>query len=206
MNPFSARAKPLLVLVLGVLLSACATVGPPGGGGAQSAWSARRAALAAMADWELRGRIALRTAQGAWQARLIWRQHRDRYEIDVLSVFGQRLARLSGGPAGAELRLPRGRSYHAADAEGLMRARLGWTLPVAGLRHWVLGLPAPDLTARRTLDTEGRLLSLEQGGWAIAYRRYRMADGLALPGQVTLERDAVRLRLVVDQWRIAERG
>ncbi|MFQ5488633.1 MAG: lipoprotein insertase outer membrane protein LolB [Gammaproteobacteria bacterium] len=196
----------LLPLLLGTLLSACATVGPAGGDGAQLAWARHRASLGAMENWDLQGRIAVRTAQEAWQARLVWRQRRERFEIDVLSVFGQRLAQLSGGPGGVELRLSRGRRFRARDAAGLLQEQLGWSLPVAGLRHWVLGLPAPGAVAQRTLDGDGRLLALVQQGWTIGYRRYRSTDGRDLPGQVILQRDDLRLRLVVDRWGIGGRG
>lgn len=200
-------AKFLLTLIAAVLLSACATPGPPAGDdAAQLAWSRHRASLGGMVNWGLQGRIAVTTTQDAWQARLIWRQHRERFEIDVLSVFGQRLAQLSGRPGGVELRLPRGQRYQAQDAAGLLQDQLGWSLPVAGLRHWVRGLPAPGVVAHRTLDGEGRLLALEQQGWSIGYRRYRAADGRDLPGQVILKRDDLRLRLVVDRWDIGGRG
>ncbi len=195
------------MLLLAALLSACATVSPTGeDAAARLAWSRHRASLAAMENWDLQGRIAVRTAQDSWQARLVWRQRRERFEVDVLSVFGQRLAQLSGGPTGVELRLSRGRRYQARDAAGLLQAQLGWSLPVAGLRHWVLGLPAPGAVAQRTLDGEGRLLALVQQGWTIGYRRYRNTAGRDLPGQVILTHDDLRLRLVVDRWDIGGRG
>ncbi len=201
------QPRRLLLLLLVGLLAACATVAPSGGGDvAQLAWARHRASLEAMENWDLQGRIAVHTAQQSWQARLVWRQRRERFEIDVLSVFGQRLAQLSGGPGGVELRLPHGERHRARDAAGLLQAQLGWSLPVAGLRHWVLGLPAPGAVARRTLDGDGRLLAVVQQGWTIGYRRYRSTDGRDLPGQVTLQHDDLRLRLVVDRWGIGGRG
>ncbi len=148
----------------------------------------------------------MRMPHDAWQARLVWRQHGDRFEIDVLTPFGRQLARLSGSDDGVSLTLSKGEQYRAASAELLLRQRLGWTLPVTGLRHWVLGLPAPGPVTQRVLDDEGRLQSLVQAGWIIVYDRYRVGSGPSLPGRVTLRRGDLRLRLVVDRWTLEEAG
>ncbi len=195
----------LAFLLWGVLLSACATVTPPRSsddGARERAWQAHLQRMAGVTRWELRGRIAVKGPRAAWQAHLVWRQHPGRFEIDLLSAFGQHLARLRGDAGGIELLLPEGQRYRARDAESLLQERLGWSLPLAGLYHWVRGVPVPGEGRRRVLDAAGRLAALEQQGWRIDYGRYRSADGFMLPGKVVLVRKGLRLRLVVDRWTL----
>ena len=78
----------------------------------------------------------------------------------------------------------------------------GLQVPVTGLRYWILGLPAPGAERSRVLDGQGRLLSLEQNSWSMDYRGYTDVDGLSLPRKLFLRRDDLRVRLVVEQWRI----
>ncbi len=195
----------LAFLLGGMLLSACATVTPPQSGDGvarEHAWQAHLQRMAGVTRWELRGRIAVKGPQGAWQAHLVWRQHPGHFEIDLLSAFGQHLARLRGEAGRIELLLPDGQRYRARDAERLLQTRLGWSLPLAGLSHWVRGMPVPGEARQRVLDAAGRLASLEQQGWRIDYGRYRRADGIMLPGKVVLVRKELRLRLVVDRWTL----
>lgn len=206
-GPFSflAGVRHWTGLMLCLALAACATTSRQGGD-RLAAWAGHRAMLAGLEHWNLQGRIALRSARDAWQARLVWRQQGERFEIDVLSPFGRQLARLRGGEDGVLLTLPKGERHRAGNVDELLRRRLGWRLPVAGLRHWVLGLPAPGPVERRVLDAAGRLRLLAQAGWSIDYDHYREDAGLALPTRMTLRRGELRLRLVVDRWTLAGPG
>ena len=91
----------------------------------------------------------------------------------------------------------------ATSAEELLGTRLGWSLPVSGLRYWLLGLPAPGLpVVKSSLDSFGRLLRLSQGGWQIRYLDYKWIENLALPGKIFVEHPKLRLRLVIDHWHL----
>jgi outer membrane biogenesis lipoprotein LolB len=54
-----------------------------------------------------------------------------------------------------------------------------------------------------TQDAAGQLVALEQRGWRITYdeRRPATARALSLPHRLRLERETLRLRLLVTRWR-----
>ena len=89
-----------------------------------------------------------------------------------------------------------------------MRQELGWSLPVEGLRSWVLGLPAERSVAVPAFDTEGRLARLSEAGWRLEYLRFEpQVGGVELPTRLNLERGDLRVKLVVDRWqRLAQGG
>jgi len=94
-----------------------------------------------------------------------------------------------------------GKKIRAADAEGLLLQTTGWELPVTGLRYWVRGLPVPRVYASERRDVQGRLLALEQSGWAISYIRYHFIEGVGWPAKLRLARDDVTVKLVIDEWQ-----
>ena len=79
---------------------------------------------------------------------------------------------------------------------------MGAPLPVAELRYWLVGVPAPGLAHQETVGDDGRLAGLEQAGWRLRYSRYAAVGGLALPVRIEIESETARLRLVVSSWRL----
>jgi outer membrane biogenesis lipoprotein LolB len=64
-------------------------------------------------------------------------------------------------------------------------------------------VPDPAEPATEALDrAQQRLSALTQSGWLIDYLSYSAASGEALPAQLTLRRDSVRVRLLVVDWRL----
>jgi outer membrane lipoprotein LolB len=87
------------------------------------------------------------------------------------------------------------------DADALTEQILGWPLPVSGLADWIEGRPVPSRVAR--VEREGgRVVLLEQDGWAIRLPEY--FEATTRPRRLVLERPAtantpsVVLRLIVD--------
>ncbi len=78
--------------------------------------------------------------------------------------------------------------------------RLGFDPPLSSLRYWILGVPEPGHAAQESLNPQQRLATLEQDGWQIRYTDYMPVGGEWLPSKLTLQRQGVRLRVVVDGW------
>jgi len=197
-------AKCRLTIMLVVLLAGCASgpkmIEPID---VNATWDRRQAVLLELQSWKMDGRIAVRFENEGWQAGMHWRQQNDHYEMDMFDPLGRNVARLRGGPQGVNLKTSRGESAQAADAESLMRKLLGYTLPVSGLRYWVLGIPAPNTqTQRMALDKYGRLASLRQSGWDISYQRYNNTDNLDLPKKMILINQELEIKVVVSSWQL----
>ena len=173
-------------------------------------WQQRAAQLQALDAWSFNGRAAVSGPGIASRTvRVSWSMAGDAYELAFMSVLGQRVAELSGGADGATLRLPREEPRSAGTPEELLDEALGWTAPVRGLRHWVLGLPAPSPLFGREpaeLDPWGRLLGLDQDGWRVEFDRYTEAGGLELPQRLTLSHPRLRIRLLIDEWKLEHDG
>ena len=88
----------------------------------------------------------------------------------------------------------------AARAE--LSAKLGFEPPLGSLRYWVLGVPDPAQPSIETLGPDQRLLTLDQSDWHIDYAAYAEHAGDTLPQRLAVTRADVRLRLIVQDWRL----
>ncbi len=154
-------------------------------------WTARRGTLQGWPGYELRGRVAVARGEDGFSGNLRWlqRPRLTRLELDgPLGVGGARYEFVPG-----------------ADPAALEQA-LGAPVPLASLRYWLLGVPDPDptLVAEESLEHGGgRLATLRQAGWEIAYPRYAPVAGsrLELPQRIEVRREGLRLRVWVDAWQ-----
>jgi outer membrane lipoprotein LolB len=91
------------------------------------------------------------------------------------------------------------------DPELELRRRYGWTIPIASLRYWALGIPDPGEPASTEFDEDGLLSRLEQRGWVVEISRYREGGGQQMPRILSATNPATRVRMVIDRWLFFDR-
>ncbi len=197
---------PRWILPISVLLliAGCATQPPVSEPVSDAVWLMHRARLAALTDWQVRGRVAVRTEDEGWNAHFDWYQQGPEYRIRLRGPFGQGAVELHGDGRGVWLKRADQDPVFALDPEALLEQQTGWRLPVAGLGAWLRGLPVEgNEDGDYQWDAQGRLLQLTQNGWLIQYGRYREEAGLQLPDKLKLERNSVKVRFVIDSWQVS---
>ena len=85
----------------------------------------------------------------------------------MLDPLGQGIATIHTAPGAATLKLADGREFHGQSADLLTLEALGYTVPVEGLRSWLVGRSSlPNKTPEANPD--GGLM-LKEGGWSVDY-------------------------------------
>ena len=169
----------------------------------KTAWEKHRAAVAGITRWTLQGRIAVDTGKDSLTAGLHWEQQGEDYNLRVMAPLGQGTFELKGDPQQVALTNPDNQTVRARDAQALMQQQLGWSLPVAGMRHWIKGLPAPGTPAKDVrYDELGRIMDMQQDGWRISLLRYKTVGGKDLPDKLYLQNGTVKIRMVVGEWQL----
>ncbi|MSR08392.1 MAG: outer membrane lipoprotein LolB [Gammaproteobacteria bacterium] len=202
-RPCPSATRHLLVALACGLLAGCATTPRPGEPRLSPA--GRRAAIEAVDTWEARGRIALKTAGASGQGSFTWLQTGDRTVLRVAGPFGAEAREIRWDPD--RLTVLSGQGEVAVDyagpdaAERFLEEQLGWSLPMADARRWLVGLAGLASPASETLDSTGLLASLTQDGWVVSFDEYRTEGRIALPRKLVLQSAVGRIRLVIDQWR-----
>ena len=144
--------------------------------------------------------MALFAEGEGWHAAFEWRQRGEDLALTLSGPFGQGALRLLRTGGRVRLIDGRGAVREADSAEALVAAATGAELPVSGLRHWLLGRPAPG-RAHRWVEGAARP-RLEQDGWTIDYQAYADIGGHRLPARLRLTRPGVKLKLVIDAWDV----
>lgn len=177
-------------------LSACVATRAPPQVLAPVAWELRLPALQQAGEWALDGRAAASIGKQGWQASLAWKQQGSTAELHLTGPLGLGASIVRLTPAGISIDgAPPG-----DDARQILQQRLGVDLPLKSLRFWLLGVPDPREASTITRNTEDRAQQLVQSGWTVDIGRYLPVGGDWLPGQLTIQRDEVRVRIAVDHW------
>ncbi|HKB83172.1 MAG TPA: lipoprotein insertase outer membrane protein LolB [Burkholderiales bacterium] len=190
------QLRPGVLLLCGVIaaLAGCASTGPP---------QRLPASNASIGAFSLNGRIAVKLDDRGYTASLRWRHSATRDSLRLLSPLGTVVGEIETDASGATLVTADKKIYRSNDAQSLTREVLGWDLPLAGLRYWVIGRADPALPVQaQDSDDRQRLKSIMQNGWRIVFLEYFGAS--ALPARLTLAYDRLNLRLIVEHWELPE--
>ena len=167
----------------------------------KTTWQAHASELSRLRNWSLLGTLAVRSGGDASRVTMRWRQTRDSYLVRFMGPLGVGLFEIAGSATAVEARFPNGRRASAASPEVLLEREIGWSVPLQGLRYWIVGAPAPDgTTSKMEIDDHGRLVRLEQAGWTVIYERYGDVDDLALPERIRFSSASVDATVVVRRW------
>jgi outer membrane lipoprotein LolB len=193
-------------LVLGLfLLSGCATTRESIDLPDIGSWDSRNAVLGDVRDWEFKGRIAVKAGDEGFNGRFNWSQQDDTFSATVGGPLGMGTVRIDGGGRSVVLTDNEGVKTLLTDAELELRHRYGWTIPIASLRYWALGIPDPTMAAVTEIDGEGRLVRLEQSNWIVEISRYREGGGQLMPRILSATNPETRVRMVIDKWLFFDR-
>jgi outer membrane lipoprotein LolB len=138
---------------------------------------------------------------------MAWSQQGERSTLDLRAPLGFGAAHVVNDAQGLQVEAGQGQRYAGASARDELTRRLGFEPPLQSLRYWLLGVPDPASAAAETFSADGlSLLAIEQGGWQVQvqdYARYgNTALAASLPRRLSLQRDGVRVKLVIDQWTL----
>lgn len=190
------RMRPWFAVLAGALLATgCATspVGSPSG--------SRPADPEQLTQWLAKGRIALVVHGEGGSGSFVWQQRSERTELTLRGPLGAGgLALITDGST-FELSDGAGQPLNGEAARAELERRLGVTLPLAELRYWMLGGPAPERPGGGPVQTStGAVPGFVQGGWVVSYEQLKSQAGWSLPARLTATTSGARVRIIVDDW------
>ncbi len=188
-----------------VALSGCATTRQGVDLPDLSNWELRQEVLGDLHEWQFKGRIAVKAGDEGFDGKFNWSQKDDTFSATVGGPLGIGMVRIEGDDRSIVLTEKDGAKTVLADAELELYYRYGWTIPIASLRYWALGIPDPQTPAETEIDEQGRLVQLRQNDWVVEISRYREVAGQELPRNLTATNSNTRVRMVIDKWIILER-
>ena len=196
-----ARAALAATAVLAAL-AGCRTVPPAApvpGPGADAPWPQQRAILETLDRYSLHGRVAVAANGQGFTASLRYQQAAARSDLSLDGPLGIGGLRVTLDGRELEVANSKGQQLDGELARADLERRLGFELPLAELRWWLLGLPAPGPS--EVDDAEGEIRGFTQNGWRVSVNTRAPGLGFALPQRLTAEREGARLKLFVERWQ-----
>ena len=187
-------------LALVLTLAGCQTV--PVAPAPSVAWSVRRPALQDLDRFGLNGRVAVAVGKQGFNAGLRWTQAAAVTHLALTGPLGAGGVEVTANGGNLSVVTSSGKHLGNTDARAELEDKLGFEPPLMSLRYWVLGVPDPGSSASVRLDSQQRLTELTQDGWRIEYSAYMPVGAEWLPRLLTLRREDVRVRMVVDGWQL----
>ncbi|SFU32537.1 lipoprotein insertase outer membrane protein LolB [Nitrosospira multiformis] len=200
-----------LVFLAPAFFSACATLAPEEKNVASTIIMEPGAMEAKSAGFRLIGRVSVKEGRDGFSGGVQWRHLQDSDQILLLSPIGQAVGQIERTADGVSLITAEQEHYYADNVEELTERVLGWRLPLSGLQYWVQGTNSPDTPSEIDLDIAGRVAAVRQNGWEITYAGYSPGVAAETPQSeaararlLTLNRDGLRIRLVIDEWNTVD--
>ena len=199
--------SPRVALLAGIgllALAGCRTtqiVPPVIGPGAGAPWAEQRDALAKLTRYSLNGRVAVAASGQGFSGSLRYQQQEQRAELAIDGPLGLGGVRVSADGDQINISNSSGESFDGPAARAELEQRLGFTLPLAELRWWLLGLPAPGEVALEQDPVTGEIRAFQQTGWRVSIDARAAAMGFALPQRLVVSRDGARMKLLIENWQ-----
>jgi outer membrane lipoprotein LolB len=193
--------RSLTLSLLLALLAACTTpiqqIKPT-----STNWKAHSAQLAGLERWTASGKLALRTAETAESASMVWQQEGSNTELQLSGPLG--VGATSIHSDGRQLDIRRGNEHRTLDISSpdAIVLNTGWDLPLRALTHWLKGLPSPDSSVQelKLNPQTGLLQTLRQDDWEISYEKYGQFQAFTLPTRLQIKRGTSGAKIIIAQW------
>lgn len=170
----------------------------------QSSKSTSAKIPAQLAQWQLSGKLGVRSNKTATSANLQWQQNQQDYAIKLSGPLGAGMVTAEGNQQIIEVK--QGSKTYRGNPQMIGDQLLGIPVPVHAISWWARGLPSPDLNPPIDLstDAQGKIKRFTQSGWQLSYSRYEIAQGYLLPTKLSGQLGDLSFKLIVSDWITAD--
>ena len=117
-------------------------------------------------QFNLQGKIGVRTPQQTGSAFFTWAQDRDEFDIELSGILGVGKTQITGKPGDVQLNSAKTGLIEAATPEELLERATGWQAPITHLVDWVQARSATT-QAKIQRDTAQRPSQIIEDGWSV---------------------------------------
>ena len=134
-------------------------------------------------QFNLQGKIGVRTPQQSGSAFFTWVQQQQQFDIELSGILGVGKTQINGKPGQVTLNSAKTGLIYAESPEELLEQATGWQAPITHLVDWVQARPA-TVNAQIQKDSQQRPTQFIEDGWTVdlSYN-----DSASLPNRLILK-------------------
>ena len=134
-------------------------------------------------QFNLQGKIGVKTPQQSGSAFFTWIQDQDKFDIELSGILGIGKTHITGETGQVELNSAKTGLISAETPEELLWQATGWQAPITHIVDWVQARPATE-NAEITQDESQRPTQFIEDGWVVDLT-YK--DNATLPNRLVLK-------------------
>ena len=134
-------------------------------------------------QFNLQGKIGVRTPQQSGSAFFTWVQQQQQFDIELSGILGVGKTQISGKPGQVTLNSAKTGLIYAESPEELLERATGWQAPITHLIDWVQARPA-TIDAQIQKDSQQRPTQFIEDGWTVDFS---YNDVQTLPNKLLLK-------------------
>ena len=117
-------------------------------------------------NFNLQGKIGVKTLGQSGSAFFTWVQQQDEFDIELSGILGVGKTQISGTPGQVTLNSAKTGLIQAETPEELLERATGWQAPITHLVDWVQAKPATT-QAKISKDESNRPIQFLEDGWTV---------------------------------------
>ena len=157
--------------------------------------------LAQQNNWNITGKLGIRTPQKAQSINLIWQQNNNNYTIKFNGPIGFGAATIKGNHQ--QVTIQKGSQELIGTPEQMGTKLLGVPLSVNAMSWWAKGLISPthNQASNIKFQDDGPISSFRQNGWQLNFSDYVANGGYMIPKKISGRYGDVSFKLIINQWQ-----
>ena len=146
-------------------------------------------------EWNASGRFVVIYEKESINAKFIWKQETEEFELRILNSLGLRSIVFRGNNQGIN-------SIDGAASDDLIANEdLLELIPLSEMRFWLTGNPNPMIEfSLYTKDSEN--ISFTQSGWNVKILENREIDSFYFPGKINISNSESSITILISDWKI----
>ncbi|MDM7861192.1 lipoprotein insertase outer membrane protein LolB [Alteromonas sp. ASW11-36] len=158
--------------------------------------------LIELVNWELRGRMAFKSADESFSANMRWQQNGEDLSFKLTNLVGVTLLDMQVTDGRTVLTID-GEEYTGDEPGELIYDVSGWQIPIRAMQRWVKGLALENEYSIR--DDKGLLQKIQvnslRGAWLVDYQQFTQSNSIVLPRQLLITQDPnIEIKLKINRW------
>jgi len=146
-------------------------------------------------EWNASGRFVVIYEKESINAKFIWKQETEGFELRILNSLGLRSIVFRGNNQGIN-------SIDGAASDDIIANEdLLELIPLSEMRFWLTGNPDPMIEfSLYTKDSEN--ISFTQSGWNVKILENREIDSFYFPGKINISNSESSITILISDWKI----